>query len=141
MFSKKHSKNLCLFYILVLLLWGIFPCAFSVSEMGEIVCRAEENYVNHQADAISSVTKHIPAEKYLAARDFGTQETMSTARGRSIRLASRSARHIAVDLFMDVQRPDTHSAFRYFLRHETVSHCLCGIIITNYIHRQDGKKS
>lgn len=141
MFQKKYGKRICLFYVLVLLLWGILPCVFSVSEMAVAVCGEEECYVNHKSASISPVTRNFPAEEYLAARDFSAQETMSAARGRSIRPVSRSVRQIAVLLFKDGRRADTHSAFRHFLRRETVSHCLCGIIITNYIHQQDGQKS
>lgn len=141
MFPKKHGKRLCLFYILVLLLWGTLPCAVSVPEMAELVCGAEDCYVNHDVVSISPVTKHFPAEEYLSAREFGTLETMSAAKGRSIRPVSRSVRQIAVHLSPDSLRANTHSAFRQFLRRGTVSHCLCGIIITNYIHHQDGQKS
>lgn len=141
MISEKHGKKICLLYILVLLLWGVLPCAFSASEMAGAVCDVEECYVNHKTAAISSVANHFPGEEYLAARDFSTQETMSAARGRSIRLVSRSVRHMAVQIFVDGLRANIPSAFRHFLRCETVSHCLCGIIITNYIHQQDGQKS
>lgn len=141
MFQKKYGKRLCCLYILVLLLWGVLPCAFSASEMAVAVCDEEICYVNHKTAVISPITRHFPAEEYLAAREFSTQETMSAARGRSVRPVSRSVRHIAVQLFAGGLRTNIHSAFRHFLRHETAAHCLCGIIITNYIHHQDGQKS
>ncbi len=141
MFPKKHRKALCLFYILVLLLWCVFPCAACASGMGEIVCDEDECYVNYKTASISPVTKHFPAEEYLAVRDFGTQETVSAARSRSIRPVPRSVRHIAIHLIPDGLRTDTQAAFRYFQGRENIPHCLCGIVITNYMHQQDGQKS
>lgn len=141
MFKKEYGKRFCLFYILILFLWGVLSCAFSASEMAGIVCDNDGSYVNQRTTSISQNTGHFPAEEYLATRDFGAQETMSAARGRSIRPASRSVRHVAIQLFADGLRTNTYAAFRHFWRQETASHCLCGIIITNYIHQQDGQKS
>lgn len=141
MFQKEYSKRFCLFYILILLLGGILPCAFSASEMAGVFCDEEICYVNHKTTLVSPIRKHFPAEEYLATRDFSTQESMAAAKGRSIRPVSRSVRHIAIQLFVNGLRINTHSAFQYYWRQETASHCLCGIIITNYIHQQDGQKS
>lgn len=141
MFQKEYGKRFCLFYILILFLWGVLSCAFSASEMAGIVCDNDGSYVNQRTTSISQNTRHFPAEEYLATRDFGAQETMSAARGRSIRPVSRSVRHVAIQLFADGLRTNTYAAFRHFWRQETASHCLCGIIITNYIHQQDGQKS
>lgn len=141
MFSKGLNKRLCLFYILILLLWGALPCAVSASEISGIVCNSEECYVNHGSATISPITKNFPAGEYLSARELGPQETMSAARSRSIRPVSRSIKHFSMHLFSGSPLTSTHSIFRHFLQRKTVSHCLCSIIITNYIHHQDGQKS
>ena len=141
MYRKKFNKKLCLFYILILFLWGVLPGAVSAPEIAGVVCGSEECYVNQEAASISPVTKHFPAEEYLSVQDFGTQETMSAARNRNVRQVFRSVRHIVLHLSSNDLQSGTHSAFRQILQRETAPYCLCGIIITNYIHHQDGQKS
>lgn len=139
MAQKTYQKTLCLFYILALLLWSICSGASSVSEITDAVCDAQFCYVNH-SPAIISKARHLPVQKYLTARDSGTSETLSAARNRSIRPLSRSVRQIAAQLFSCRPSANPHALSGLLSAREIPSHNPCGIIITNYIHRQDGQK-
>lgn len=136
---KTYKKTRCLFYILTLLLWSVCSGASSVSEITESVCGVQDCYVNHSS-AITSTSKHLPAQKYLTARGSGTSETLSAVRNRSVRTLSRSVRQIASHLFSGISSVNQYTLFGLFLAHEIPSHNSCGIIIANYIHRQDGQK-
>lgn len=139
MAHKTYRKTLCLFYILTLLLWSVCSGASSVSEITNAVCGLQDCYVNHSS-AITSTSKHFPAQKYLSARDSGTVETLSAARKNSARTLSRNVRQIATHLFPGGLSAGQHALSGLFLTHKIPSHRLCGIIIANYIHRQDGHK-
>lgn len=139
MAQKPYRKTRCLIYILSLLLWCICSGASSVSEITGDVCGAENSYVNHSS-AITSTSRHLPTQKYLSARSSGTPVTLSAARNRSIRTLSRSVRQIASCLFSNISSVNKFTLSGLFLTHEIPSHNPCGIIITNYLHRQDGQK-
>lgn len=139
MAQKTYQKTLCLFYILALLLWSVCSGASSVAEIADAVCGAQHCYVNH-TPAIISKARHLPAQKYLSARDSGTSETLSALRSRNIRPLSRSVKQIAAQLFSCSPSANHHALSGLLLTHEIPSHNPCGIIITNYIHRQDGQK-
>lgn len=139
MARKTYRKNLCLFYILTLLLWSLCSGASSVLEITDVVCGLQNCYVNHSS-AITSTSKHFPAQKYLSARDSGTVETLSAARNRSARTLSRTVRQVTAHLFSGNPSAGQHALSGLFLAQKIPSHRLCGIIITNYIHRQDGQK-
>lgn len=139
MARKTYRKNLCLFYILLLLLWNVCSSASSVLETTGAVCGVQDCYVNHSS-AILSTAKHFPAQKYLSARDSGTSETLSAARNRSVRTLSRTVRQIASHLFSGISSVNHYTLSGLFLAREIPSHNSCGIIIANYIHRQDGQK-
>lgn len=138
--QKTYRKTLCFIYILTLFLWGICSGASSVSEITETVCGAQEYYVNHPS-AITSASRHLPTQEYLSARDSGAPETLSAARNRSVRPLSRSVRQIAAHLFSGNPLSNPHALSGLFLAREIPSHNPCGIIITNYIHLKDGRKS
>ena len=84
---------------------------------------------------------HLPSQEYLSVRDSGTSETLSAARNRGVRPLSRSVRQTAAYLFSGMPHANRHALSGLLSIHEIPSHNLCGIIITNYIHRQDGQKS
>lgn len=138
--QKTYTKKLCIFYILALLLWGACSGASSVSEITETVCGGQNCYVNHST-AMISAGRHLPAQKYLSARDFGAQETLSTVRNRSVRPLSRSVRQIAACLFPDNLSANHHVLTGLLQAREIPSHSPYGIIIANYIHLKDGQKS
>ena len=140
MAKKTYQKTLCLFYILTLFLWGICSGASSVSEITETVCDTQNCYVNHSS-AITSASRHLPAQEYLSARDSGAPEALSTARNRSVRPLSRSVKQIASHLFSDNPLANLQARSGLFMVHEIPSHNPCGIKITNYIHLKDGQKS
>ncbi len=139
MARKTYRKNLCLFYILTLLLWSLCSGASSVSEITDAVCGLQDCYVNYSS-AITSTSKHFPAQKYLSARNSGTVETLSAARNRSAKTLSRTVRQVTAHLFSDSPSAGQYALSGLFLAQKIPSHHLCGIIITNYIHRQDGQK-
>lgn len=139
MARKTYQKTLCLFYILTLLLWSVCSGASSVSEITDAVCGMQGCYVNHSS-AITSTSRHLPAQKYLSARASGTTETLSTARNRSARTLSRAVRHLSAHLFSGSPSANQYALSGLFLTHKIPSHNLCGIIIADYIHRQDGQK-
>lgn len=140
MAQKTCKKTLCLFYILILLLWGICFGASSVSDITETVCGAHGYYVNHSS-AITSSARHLPSQEYLSVRDSGTTETLSAARNRSVRTISRTVRQIASHLSAIHPTTGPHAHSGLLIMRWIPSHNPCGIIITNYIHRQDGQKS
>ena len=88
----------------------------------------------------TSTSKHFPAQKYLSARNSGTVETLSAARNRSAKTLSRTVRQVTAHLFSDSPSAGQYALSGLFLAQKIPSHRLCGIIITNYIHRQDGQK-
>lgn len=139
MAQKTYKKSLCLFYILTLLLWCICSGASSVSEITDVVCGEQNCYVNHSF-AIISTSRHLPAQKYLSARDSGTSETLSSARNRGIRSLSRTIRQVVSHLFSGNSSAAQHALSGLLLVREIPAHSSCGIIITNYVHRQDGQK-
>ena len=141
MAKKTYKKTLCLFYILTLLLWGVCSGASSVSEITGTVCGVQDCYVNHAPSAITQGARHLPSQEYLSVRDSGTSETLSAARNRGVRPLSRSVRQTAAYLFSGMPHANRHALSGLLSIHEIPSHNLCGIIITNYIHRQDGQKS
>lgn len=126
--KKTYRKTLCLIYIMTLFLWGICSGASSVSEITEAVCDAQNCYVNHSS-AITSAARHLPAQKYLSARNTGA------------RPLSRSVRQIASHLFSDIPIANLQARSGLLIVHEIPSHNPCGIKITNYIHLKDGQKS
>ena len=99
----------------------------------------QDCYVNYSS-AITSTSKHFPAQKYLSARNSGTVETLSAARNRSAKTLSRTVRQVTAHLFSDSPSAGQYALSGLFLAQKIPSHRLCGIIITNYIHRQDGQK-
>ena len=141
MAQKTYRKTLCLFYILTLLLWGVCSGASSVSEITETVCGVQDCYVNRSSSASIQAARHLPSQEYLSVRASGTSETLSAARSRSVRPLSRSVRQAAAYLFSGIPYTNHHALSGLFSVHEIPSHNLCGIIITNYIHRQDGQRS
>lgn len=138
--KKTYRKTLCLIYIMTLFLWGICSGASSVSEITEAVCDAQNCYVNHSS-AITSAARHLPAQKYLSARNTGAPETLSAARNTGARPLSRSVRQIASHLFSDIPIANLQARSGLLIVHEIPSHNPCGIKITNYIHLKDGQKS
>lgn len=145
MAQNTYRKTLCFCYILILLLWGVCFGASSVSEIAGVVCGEQECYVNHNfaihGSAITSLTKHLPAQEYLSVRDLSTSETLVAAGNRGTRILSRSVRQIAIYLFSDNTSANLHTLCRLLLAREISVHSPCGIIITNYIHLKDGQKS
>ena len=139
MAHKTYKKTLCLFYILIRLLWSVCSGASSVSEITDTVCGMQDCYVNHSS-VITSTSRHLPAQKYLSVRDSGTAETLSAARKSDARTLSRTVKQIATHLFPGSLSADQHALSGLILAYKIPSHRLCGIIIANYIHRQDGQK-
>lgn len=141
MLQKPYQQKICLFYILILLLWGTVSSAASASEMTGMFCGEEECYVNRSPSAITSAGQTFPSQKYLSARDFGGQQTVSAAKGRSNRPLLRSVRNHFTVLCKDVLSFHALFCLESFWGHGIPSHCSCSIMITNYIHQQDGQKS
>lgn len=139
MFFQKNNKKVCLFYILILLLWGTVSSTTSISELTDTVCDLQDCYVNHSS-AITPLGNTFPSQEYLSARNLGAQETVSVVRGRSIRPLTRSVRNLAAILCSGTLLSGIAVFSRHFSGQEILSHCLCGIVITNYIHDQDGHK-
>ena len=141
MLSKNCNQKLCLFSILVLLLWGTFSGVSSTSEITDFVCDQQYSYVNHSVSAITPAGKHIPLQEYLSDQYSGTQETVSAARSRSVRLLSRTVRHITAELFYGGFFAASFAVSGQLSYQQVPTFCPCGIIITNYIHQKDGRKS
>lgn len=139
MLLRKYAKKLCLFHILLLFFWGTVSAVTPVTEMANFVCDASGNYVNHSS-VLTSLGSTLPSQEYLSARNTNAQETVSVARGRSIRPQPRSARNITTFLYTGVLFAGISIFSRRFINREILSHCLCGIVITQYIHAQDGQK-
>lgn len=139
MVLKNSTKKLCLFYILILFLWGTVSATTSASEMADYICSAQERYVNHSS-SIVPLGKTFPSQEYLSLRNTGTQETVSVAKGRNIRPLPRSVRNITALLSFHNLFSNTSVFSGRFTGQEIPSHSFCGIIITNYIHAQDGQK-
>ena len=139
MLQKTCSKKICLFYILILFLWGAVSSTTSALEMADCLCDAQECYVNHSS-TIQPLGKTFPSQAFLSARNFGAQETVSAARGRNIKPLSRSVRNTTAVLFTGIVFSGIFVFSVHIVGREILSHCLCGMIITNYLHRQDGQK-
>lgn len=139
MLLKNYAQKICLFYILVLFLWGTISAVTPTTEMAGLVCDEQDCYVNH-SPSITSLGSTFPSQEYLSARHANAQETVSVARGRSIRPLPRSARNIATFLYTGILFAGIIIFSRHFTKREILSHCLCGIVITQYIHAQDGQK-
>lgn len=137
--QKTHRKTIGIFYILALLLWSVCSGASSVSEITDVVCAEQDCYVNHSS-AIISVSRHLPTQKYLSARASDTSETLSAARNRGVRPLPRSIRQITSYLFSGSSSANQHALSRMLSVCAIPSHSSCSIIITNYVHRQDGQK-
>lgn len=142
MTDKPCKKTLCLFYILVLFFLNVISGVASASEMTGFVCAESECYVNHVASTtLTSMDKRLPAREHVTARDSEGPETLSATGSQRVRLLSRSVRHAAIDLFSCNSTAGLYALFGQFHRHTISVHSLCGIIITDYIHHQDGQKS
>lgn len=139
MLLKKYDRKICLFYILILFLWGTVSAVTSVTESAEFVYDAQKNYVNRPS-TITSMSNTFPSQEYLSSRSINAQETVSVTRGRSIRPLSRSIRNITPLLYTGILFAGIAVFLRHFTGQEILSHCLCGIVITQYIHAQDGQK-
>lgn len=141
MLSKNYNKKLCLFSILVLLLWGTFSGASSASEITDSVCSQQNSYVNYAVSSITPAGRHIPAQEFLSNQYSGTQETVSAARSHSIRLLSRTVRHISAELFYGRFFVASFTVLGQLSYQKIPTFCPRSIIITNYIHKKDGRKS
>lgn len=142
MTDKPCKKTLCLFYILVLFFLNVISGVASASEMTGFVCAESECYVNHVVSTtLTSMDKRLPAREHVTARDSEGPETLSATGSQRVRLLSRSVRHAAIDLFSCNSAAGLYALFGQFHRHTISVHSLCGIIITDYIHHQDGQKS
>lgn len=141
MVSKDCNKKLCLFSILILLLWGTVSGVASVSEITDSVCSRQESYVNRLPSAYILSGKHIPTHEFLSARYSGTQETVSASRNRSERPLTRTARHIAAGLLYGGFFAASFAVFGQFSYEQIPAFSPYGIIITKYIHQKDGRKS
>lgn len=141
MLSKDFNKKLCLFSIMILLLCGTVSGASSASEITDSVCSRQNSYVNHLGSSITPINKHFPTQNYLNARYSSAQETVSTVRNRSVRSQSRTARHITVGLLYSGFSVASFAVLGWLSYQQIPSFCPCGIIITNYIHQKDGRKS
>lgn len=143
MTGKSCKKILCLFYILALFFMNVISGASSASEITGVVCAESEYYVNHIAfTTLTSMDKRLPAREHMSARDSEGPEALSAAGSQRIRSLSRSVRHTAIDpLFSCGFSADSYALFGQLHRHTIPVHSLCGIIITDYIHHQDGQKS
>lgn len=141
MLSKDFNKKLCLFSMMILLLWGTVSGAVSASEMTDTVCSQQNSYVNHSVSSITPINKHFPTQDYLCARYSSTQETVSAARNRSVRSLARTARHMTVGLLYSGFFATSFAVLGQLSYQHIPAFCPCGIIITNYIHQKDGRKS
>lgn len=139
MLLRKFTQKLSLFYILILFFWGIISASSFTVEMSDIIHAAEESYVNHSS-AIIPLDRTFPSQKYLSARNFNAQETVSVPKGRHIRPLPRTARNIIAALFYGSLLSGIFFYLRRPKEQEVPAHNFCAIIITNYMHHQDGQK-
>lgn len=140
MLLKNYTQKISLCYILILLLWGVVSSAAYTTEIADVVCTSDDCYVNHSSATIGPVGRTFPSQKYLSARNFGAQETVSAARSRQIRPLPRTVRNIVAALFHGSLLMGTFFSSRQWKERCVPSHCFCSIIIANYIHHQDGQK-
>ena len=141
MLSKVYNKKICLFAIMILLLWGTVSGSASVSEFTDAVYSQQERYVNQSVPSITPINKHFPTQDYLCARYSSTQETVSAARNRSVKSLSSTARHITVGLLYSRFFVTSFAVLGQLSYQQIPAFCPCSIIITNYIHQKDGRKS
>lgn len=141
MLSIKFNKKLCLFSIMILLLWGTVSGAASASEITDSVCSQQYSYAKHSVSTITPISKPFPTQDYLCSRYSSTQETVSVVRNRSVRSSARTARHITVGLLYRGSFAASFSVLGQLSYLQIPTFCLCGIIIINYIHQKDGRKS
>lgn len=142
MTQKVHKKSLCLFYILILLFWSVISGTASASEITGFVCAGSNCYVNHASSTtLTSLNKRLPIRENLSAHDSENTETLSAAGSQRVRPLSRSVRHAAAELISGNSSANLSAVYGQFHRQHISVHSLCGIIITNYIHHQDGQKS
>lgn len=140
MLLRKHTQKLSLFYILILFFWGIISASSFTVEMSDIIRATEECYTTHSSAAIMPLNRTFPTQKYLSARNFNAQETVSVPKGRHIRPLPRSVRNSIAALFYGCLLTGIYCSSERPKRQEIPSHRFCTIIITNYIHHQDGLK-
>lgn len=142
MADKPRKKTLCLFYILILFFINVISGASSASEITGSVCAGNEYYVNHMVSTtLTSMDKRLPARECMSTRDSEGPETLSATGSQRVRPLSRSVRHAAIDLFSCNSTAGLYALSGQLHRHTISVHSLCGIIITDYIHHQDGQKS
>lgn len=142
MTQKFCKKTLCLFYILALLFWSVISGVSSTSEITGLVCGESDCYVNHSfSTTLASLDKRLPLHENVSVRDSEGPETLSATGSQRIRPLSRSVRHAAADLISSNSSAGLSAVCGQFHRQHISVHSLCGIIITNYIHHQDGQKS
>lgn len=140
--QKSCKKWICLIYILALFFWSVISGAASASEITGSVCDADNCYVNLSASTtLTSLDKRLPIRENLSARNSEGPETLSAAGGQRIRPLSRSVRHAAADFLSCNSSAHLYTVPGQFHRLTGSVHSLCGIVIINYIHHQDGQKS
>lgn len=140
--AKSGKSILSLFYILTLLFWSVISGVFSASEISGVVYGENECYVNHASSTtLVSLDKRLPAREQMSTRNSEGPETLSAAGGQRIKPLSRSVRHTAADLFVCASSANPYALSGQLHRHTISVHSLCGIIITDYIHHQDGQKA
>lgn len=140
MLSKIHTKKPYLFYILILFLWNIATTTSASLEMTDGICDLCGSYVNHSVANLSAIEKTFPIQEYLSAQNTGAQEIVSSARTRSVKPLLRSVRNIMETLFPGMLFAGLSAASMLLMCHEIFPHCSRSIMITNYIHKQDGQK-
>ncbi|MDE7177319.1 MAG: hypothetical protein K2O59_05830 [Lachnospiraceae bacterium] len=141
MLSKDFNKKLCLFSIMILLLWGTVSGAASASEITDSVYNRQNSYVNRSVSTITPINKPFPTQDYLCARYSSTQEAVSAARNRGVRSPACTARHITVGFLYSGAFAASFSVLGQLSYQQIPAFFPCGIIITNYIHQKDGRKS
>lgn len=140
--EKTCKKSLCLIYILTLLFWSVISGSVSASEITGVVCGESDCYVNHiSPTTLISLDKRLPLRENLSARGSEGLETLSATGSQRMKPLSRSVRHTAANLIPCHSYGNLYAIGRQFHQHQIAIHSLCGIIITNYIHHQDGQKS
>lgn len=140
MLLRKLTQKLSLFYILILFFWGIISASSFAVEMSDMIRATEECYASHSSAAIMPLSRTFPTQKYLSARNFNAQETVSVPKGRRIRPLPRTVRNVIAALFYGSLLTGIFCSFQRSKRQQIPSHRFCAIIITNYIHNQDGLK-
>lgn len=143
MAGKPCKKTLCLFYILILFFINVISGASSASEITGAVCAGNGYYVNHiVSTTLTSMDKRLPTREHMSTRDSEGPEALSATGSQRIRPLSRSVRHAAMDhLFSCGFSTNLYALSGQLHRHTISVHSLCGIIITDYMHHQDGQKS